>query len=118
MLLKKLKKQKEKNKRELYLWGHPIKEYIPIFEFYLIIGSIGIIISYVKDNIWARGACIFLLLSFFLYHYSNTTDIEHKDNEIASLRQKIRNLEEIKDSDKHIIEMLEKKLEKMQGDSQ
>lgn len=112
-------KIKEKKKRGLYIGGYPIKDYLPILFFFSIIGAICVILSAIeKPNLWIEGSVIYLLLLFFLDHYGNTSDIQYKDHEIAELKQEIRKLESIRESDKHIIELLEKELGKAKESSQ
>ena len=70
-----------------------------------------------KNNIWVNCSLGFFILSGFLYHYSKATDIEDKDRKIAELNQRIHTLEDSSKSDKIVIELLEKELEKAQGNN-
>lgn len=101
----------KKGKRKLYLFGYPIVEYVPILSFFFIIGAISIIIYAIdEDNILAQGASLFLSITFFIYHYSNTEDKRDKDNEIANLKAEIYKLKELSEGDKKYIKILEEKL--------
>lgn len=109
----------EKYKKEIYLFGYPIKDYRPIATFFSVITAISIILSTIENpNFWESISLLYLGLSFFLYHYSNSTDKQDKDTEIAQLKQEIRRLESCRKSDKHIIELLEKELERANNNSQ
>jgi len=107
--------KKAKAKRELYLFGYPIKELLPVLQFFLSVGSIGIILSSAQNTIWVQVASAYLLLSYCLYHYSVNDDKQQKDLEIAKLKHKIYVLQEGEKSNKHIIELLEKELENTQN---
>ena len=88
------KNRKEKVKRELYIGKYPFSQYIPVIFFISIIAAIGVLLSSVENNVWTIGSAVYLLLAFFLYHYSNNEDKLQKDNEIAELKQKIKKIEE------------------------
>ena len=112
----KTQKEKKRKKDEIYLNGYPIKEYLPILFFFSVIAAIYIIFSAIKNpNFWVEASAIYLLIAFFLYYYSNTSDIESKDHEIAQLKQEISKLESIRECDKHIIELLEKEVEQIKN---
>lgn len=71
-----------------------LNEYADIFFFISIIAAIGIILSAIKNhNFMVTASVIYLLLAFFVDHYSHASDIENKDHEIAQLKQEIRKLE-------------------------
>lgn len=92
-----------------------IEEYAHILFFFSIIGAIGIILSALeKPNLWVKGSVIYLLIAFFLYHYSITSDIESKNYEIAQLIQEIRKLESIRDADENIIKLLKQENERLE----
>ncbi len=108
-----------KEKRELYIGRHPLKAYMPILFFFSIIAAIGIVLSAVENpTFWVAVAVGYLLIVFWLYYFSNNQDIQQKDREIAELKEEVRKLEDIRKSDKHIIELLEKELEKVHNSLQ
>jgi len=110
--------KKIKKKKELYLFGSPIKDYMPIVFFFSVITAISIIISTIGEyNHWARISAIYLGICFVLYYCSSESDKQDNNYEIAQLKQKIRTLESNKQCDKNIIELLEKELAKAQDNS-
>ena len=87
--------KKEKTKHELYLFGYPIKEWLPVLQFFLIDFAVYVVLSQIKNpNIWTYGSVIYLLISFLLYYYSNVDEKQQKDREIAELQHKIYNLKQ------------------------
>lgn len=108
--------EKKKGKREFYLFGYPIKEYIPILFFFSIMGAIGCIVCEIDpDNLLALGSALYLLIAFFMYHYSNTQDLQDKDYKIAELNQEIRKFEVSKECLELDIQLLKNELEKVQA---
>ncbi len=108
-----------KKKKELWLFGYPIKDYVPILFFFSIIGAIGIILTSIENhNFWVEASTIYLLLAFSLWHYSTTDGIQRKDFEIADLKREVRNLEDIIEGNKNIIMLLEKEIENKGNNSQ
>ena len=71
-----------------------------------------------KHSFFTNASAIYLLISFLLYHYSNTEDIRDKNRQITSLKQEISKLQSMTESDKHIVELLEKELEKAYNNSE
>ena len=111
--------KKEKKKRELYIGGYPIKDYLPIlFLFSIGWGAYIIVEAIGEHNHWARLALLYLGICFSLYFYSSENDKEDHKRQASRLNQEIRTLESIRESDKHIIELLEKELEQAQKTSQ
>ena len=105
-----------KNKQEVYLFGYPIKEYIPILFFFSIMGAIASIVYEIDpDNLLAIGSAAYLLIAFFMYHYSNAQDLQDKDYKIAELNQEIRKLEVSKECFELDIQLLKNELEKVQA---
>jgi predicted RNase H-like nuclease (RuvC/YqgF family) len=72
----------------------------------------------VKNNFWFQCSIVLFALTASLYYYSNVSDKEDKNREIANLKHEVLKLQDINKSNKHIIEMLEKELEKAQDTSQ
>jgi hypothetical protein len=105
-----------KKKHEVSLFGVRIKEYIPVLFFFSIIGAIGCIVCEIDpDNLLAMGSAIYLLIAFFMYHYSNTQDLQDKDYKIAELNQEIRKFEVSKECFELDIQLLKNELEKVQA---
>ena len=109
-----VERYKDANKKKgTYIFGHPIKEWLPVLQFFLIDFAIYGVLSQIKNpNNWTYGSVIYLLISFFLYHYSNVDEKEQKDYEIVELKREIYKLKEISKSDKAYIEFFEKELDK------
>ena len=115
--------KKKAEKETWYLWGVPLTKetlYTAIYIIAFIISGCIFIdsIIIINNSIWFGCSATFLILSTFLYiHFKNDT-IQDKDREIADLKQEVRKLEDIRKSDEHIIELLEKELERYQDTSQ
>ena len=104
---------KEKNKRKLYIFGHTIEEWLPVLYFFINLGAVGVVIYSIKEQSFLTTASLgYLLISFFIYHYSNTEDKQEKDYKIAELKREIEGLKSAEKDNKIIIELLEKELEK------
>jgi uncharacterized protein YlxW (UPF0749 family) len=71
-----------------------------------------------EHNDLARFAFLYLGISFSLYFYTSQRDKADYKRQISRLNQEIRSLEDIRESDKQIIKMLEKELEKTQNTKQ
>lgn len=116
--------RKKKAKKETrYLWGVPLTKetlYTAIYIIAFIISGCIFIdsIIIINNSIWFECSAGFLILSTFLYIYSKNCIVEDKDREIADLKQEVRKLEDIRKSDEHIIELLNKELEIAQDTSQ
>lgn len=96
-----------------------LRNFTAIIFFFSIITAISIILDAIKKpNYLITGTVAYLLLTFFLYHYSNTSNIENKDIEVANLKQEIKKLENIKENDKLVIKLLEKELETIKNNTQ
>lgn len=103
----------KKEKRERYLFGYPIKEYIPILHVFFIHTAIFVLSDNIDmDNFWVMLSVLYLGCSFALYFYSNEQDKEKHKSEIAELNKKISLLEYLSESDKQTIELLKNELEK------
>ena len=112
------KQKKKKEKKELYFNGYPIKEYTPILFFFSIIAAISIIGNAIGEpTILEGGAILYLMITFFLYYNSTTSDKEYADRKIAELKQEIRRLESNIEGNELIIELLEKDIERLQDNS-
>lgn len=107
-----------KKKHEIYIFGYPLKGYLPIILFFSVAGAISIILGAIEEpNFWVEGASVYLLIVFFLYNYSTSSEIQSKDYEIAKLMQEIKKLEDMRKSNEFIIELLEKELDKAHDSS-
>ncbi len=105
-------KTKEKRKRELWFFGYPIKEYLPLLHFLLCHLAAYIILESADiDNIGVGISSLYLATSFFLYFYSNEQEKQNRNREITNLRREINQLENTRAGDKFYIELLEKQLE-------
>ena len=78
----------------------------------ILVGAIGV------NNSLAQGSAGYLLITFLMYRYFNTEEKQHKDYEIAQLKQEIRKLEDIKKSDESIIKLLETELANVRNTNQ
>lgn len=108
----------KKEKRELYLFGYPIKGYIPILYFFSVIAAVNVVLeSLDKDNFWVMLSIFYLGCSFAYYFYFNEKDKEEHKSEIAELNKKISHLEYLRESDKQTIKLLTKELEKVEDKS-
>lgn len=108
----KRKKEKEKKKYELYIGGYSVKDYLPILFFFSVLWAFYNIMYAIGDhNKWARFSVFYLGICFSLYHYSNASAKDHYKRDIARLNQEITKLESVRESDRHIIELLKKELE-------
>jgi len=110
--------KKKGKKKTRYFYGVPLNRdtlYNSLYILAFIVASCILLDSITfKQNFWSECALGFMILSAALYYYSVTEDKQHKNYEIASLEQEIKKLESIREGDKHIIELLEKELEKAQ----
>ena len=94
------------------LWGHPIREFIPIIFNLSIYLALYILLNEINtDNLLNIISLLYLGCAFSLYYCFATREKEDKASEIAALKREIRNLESIRESDKDIIELLKKQLE-------
>ena len=116
------KDKKTDEKKTWYFYGVPLNRdtlYNVLYILAFIVSSCILMESITfKLSFWSGCAGVFMTLSAALYYYSVTEDKQHKDYEIAKLKQEIRKLESIREGDKHIIELLEKELEQTQNTSQ
>lgn len=111
--------KKEKKKYMLCIGGYPLKDYLPILFLFSIFWAFGNIVTAIVDhNNWAMFSVFYLGICFSLYFYSNVSDKEDYKRDITRLNQEIGKLESLRESDKHIIELLKKELEQLQNTSQ
>lgn len=104
-----------KKKREFYIGGYPIKDYLPIFFLFSIFGAIGNIVTAIGEhNDWARLSLFYLGICLSLYFYSNESEKEERKREIARLNQEIRKLESFRDADENIIKLLKQENERLE----
>ena len=111
-------RKKEKRKHDIYLFGHPIKEYLPILFLFSLVWSMSVIVEAIGEhNHLARFAFLYLGCSFGLYYYSNISDKEEHSFDVSRLNKKIRMLEISNETKKTTIELLEQELEKTKSNS-
>ena len=104
-----------KKKKELWYFGYPIREYLPLLHFFLCHFAAYIILDSADiNNIWVIISAFYLGISFFLYYYSTEKDKQDRNREIAKLKQEIGRFESIRESDKHIIKLLKQENERLE----
>jgi len=114
MCLKKCKKTDEKS--TWYFYDIPLTKETFFVAFYIIAIIVAVCISMdaiviQKNSFLVDCSLVFLVLSAFLYFLTKGQEAADKDYEISQLKKEIKKLESMRESDKHIIKLLEKEIE-------